>query len=87
VQFGSSSEADFADGTWTFNMHGRFVVGAGGFAIVPRALYDELIAGARHFMAYETAMQADDHIAGMQHYADAADRLRAALTKATGSAS
>jgi len=48
--------------------------------------HDELVAGARHLIAYEDAMNGDDHIAAMHHYAMAVDTLRAALAKAGGAA-
>ena len=43
TQFGISSEADFENYTWTFQMPKKYSVAAGEFALVDKILYDQLI--------------------------------------------
>ncbi len=43
TQIGISAGADFSESTWTFKMPEDYIVVAGEFAIVDKALYDELV--------------------------------------------
>jgi len=43
IQFGTSSDADFLNKTWTFDMPEKFNVIAGDFALVPEEQYHRLI--------------------------------------------
>ncbi len=54
TQIGTSLTGDFGEGTWTFEMLGKFEIAAGDFAIIPNEKYVKLLAalkGIRNSMA------------------------------------
>jgi hypothetical protein len=76
VQFGRTESADFELQTWTLEMsHSNFIVAAGEVAVLPFALYEELLKSAKK-VAYSNGFDAA--------YPDNLEALRAAIAKAGG---